>query len=294
MLYEQMWGPIIAWYLFLAGVGAGSFVTAALLRWKCPEARRLRLAALIIAPVVVAIGLVLLIVDAEAGLRNPLRFVYLLTNFGSVMTWGVVFLSLFMAIVVVTLLIELLKKKVPALLWIAGVVMSVCVAGYTGALLGVCLTYPLWNNGLLPVLFLVSALSAGMAAVLLAGAIFFPSELAEAGIAKKVHFVLPILEIVLIAAVCVVTAQSSDAGWESAMGLLTGEWALLFWLLLVGVGLVAPLVIELFSLFIASHEFERTPAARGLGVAADTCVLVGGFMLRFLIVMAAVPLAFVV
>ncbi len=293
MLYEQTWGTIIAWYLFLAGVGAGAFITAALLRWKCPEAVRMRRAALIISPIVVAIGLVLLIVDAEAGLYNPWRFIYLLTNFSSVMTWGVVFLSLFMVLELITLLLELLKKQVPAALWIAGIVLSVCVAGYTGALLGACITYPLWNNGLLPALFLVSALSAGMAAVLLAGAIRYPDELAQAGSTKKIHFFLPIIEILLIAAVFAVTASTSETGLESVMGLVSGEWSLMFWLGLAGIGLIVPVIAEAYSLFIASHEFETSFAARGLGGATDICVLVGGFMLRYLIVMAAVPLAFV-
>ncbi len=41
---------------------------------------------LVIAPIAIAIGLVLLMTDAEAGLHDPLRFFYLLTNFDSVMT----------------------------------------------------------------------------------------------------------------------------------------------------------------------------------------------------------------
>ncbi len=293
MIYEQMWGSIIAWYLFLAGIGAGAFITAAILRWRRPEAVRMRRAGLIIAPVVVAVGLVLLVVDAEAGLRNPLRFFYLLTNFGSVMTWGVVFLSLFMVVVLLALVLDLLKKKVPAVVWIVGAVLSVCVAGYTGALLGVCVTYPLWNNGLLPVLFLVSALSAGMASVLLVGAIRYPAEFKEAGVVKKVHFALPIVELLLLAAVCVLTANSSGAGQESVAGLLSGEWAVAFWGGLIVVGLAIPIVAELYSLFIAPESFEKGAPARVLGGTADACVLVGGFMLRYLIVMAAVPLAFV-
>ena len=50
-----------------------------------------------------------------------------------------------------------------------GVVFGVAVAMYTGALLGVCKTFPLWNNALLPILFLVSAMSTGAASVLLIG-----------------------------------------------------------------------------------------------------------------------------
>ena len=107
MSFEPIWGAPIAWYLFLAGLGGGAYITSAFLRWRHPEAQGMRRAGHFIAPVAVAIGLVLLMVDAEAGLHNPLRFALLLTNFGSVMTWGVVFLSVFMVIALATAVLDL-------------------------------------------------------------------------------------------------------------------------------------------------------------------------------------------
>ena len=114
MSFEPVWGAPIAWYLFLAGLGGGAFITSAFLRWKHPEAHGMRFAGHIIAPVVVIIGLFLLMFDAEAGLHNPLRFALLLHNPCSVMTWGVVFLAAFVIIALVTLLLDCLKKQVPA------------------------------------------------------------------------------------------------------------------------------------------------------------------------------------
>ena len=142
MSIEPVWGAPIAWYLFLAGLGAGAYITSAFLRWRHPEACGMRLAGHVIAPIAVAIGLVLLMVDAEAGLHNPLRFALLLSNFGSVMTWGVVFLSVFMAVALITAALDLMKKKVPGWLEMAGAVVALCVAAYTGALLGVCKPIP--------------------------------------------------------------------------------------------------------------------------------------------------------
>ncbi len=293
MTYEPIWGPIIAWYLFLAGLGAGAFITSAFLRWRHPDAVNMRRAGLVIAPIAVAVGLVLLMVDAEAGLHNPVRFFYLLTNFGSVMTWGVVFLGLFMVVAVVAAVLELMKKGVPAWLYIAGVALAACVAAYTGALLGVCRTYPLWNNALLPVLFLVSALSAGMASVLLVAVVRHAEEFNMVGVMKKFHFCLPIVELVLVASLCFVTSSNSVAGWESVIGLVAGDWSLLFWIGLVGVGLVLPTVLETWMLFFTSKEFEESRKAHWISALSDIGVLVGGFLLRFLVVMAAVPVAYV-
>ena len=101
MTFEPIWSGIIACYLFLGGLGGGAFATSAFLAWRHPEAVNMRKIGHIIAPIVVIIGLVLLMFDAKAGLYNPLRFALLLTNFGSVMTWGVVILALFVIVALI-------------------------------------------------------------------------------------------------------------------------------------------------------------------------------------------------
>ncbi len=294
MTFEPIWNAIIAWYLFLAGLGGGAFTASAFLAWRHPEAVSMRKIGHIVAPVVVIVGLVLLMFDAEAGLRNPLRFALLLTNFGSVMTWGVVFLAGFVIVALAVVLLDFLKRPVPAWLDIVGVAFSVCVAMYTGALLGVCKTFPLWNNALLPILFLVSAMSAGMASVLLISIIRHPEEFNRVGVMKKFHFCLPIVELALVASLMFVTAFNSTAGYNSVMSLLAGEYALLFWVGLIAIGLVLPTVLETWLLFFSPREFEESRKAHAISFASDIGVLVGGLLLRFLIVMAALPITMVV
>ena len=133
MSFEPIWGAPIAWYLFLAGLGGGAFVTSAFLAWRHPEAVNMRKVGHLIAPVAVMIGLLLLMVDAEAGLHNPLRFALLLHNPFSVMTWGVVFLAGFMVVSIIVVVLDFMKKSVPKWLELVGVVFGVCVAMYTGA-----------------------------------------------------------------------------------------------------------------------------------------------------------------
>ena len=76
----MVWGPMIAWYLFLAGASAGAFLTSAFVEVKYPESVKMRVAGRIIAPIFVGIGLLMLMLDAEAGLHNPLRFFWLIAN----------------------------------------------------------------------------------------------------------------------------------------------------------------------------------------------------------------------
>ena len=295
MTYEPIWGPIISWYLFLAGLGAGAFITSAFLGWRHPEATSMQKMGRIIAPIAVAVGLVLLMVDAEAGLHNPIRFFYLLMNPGSVMMWGVVFLGLFMVVAIAAFVLDRLNRRIPNWLEIAGVVLAVCVAIYTGALLGVCKTYPLWNNALLPILFLVSALSSGAASVLMVAVVRHADEFIRVGVLKKFHFCLPIIELVLIASLCFITANdASGAGAASVAKLIAGTYAPAFWVLLVIVGLVLPTVLETRMLFFTSREFETSRKAHWISFASDVGVLVGGFVLRLLILLAALPITMVV
>ncbi len=290
MTFEPIWNSLIAWYLFLAGMGGGAFITSAFLHWRHPHAVTMRKIGHVIAPVAVAIGLVLLMFDAEGGLHNPLRFALLLHNPFSVMTWGVVFLAGFMVVSIIVLALDILKKGVPRWLELVGAAFGLCVGMYTGALLGVVKTFPLWNTALLPVLFLVSAMSAGAASVLLTAIFKHPEEFNRAGVLKKFHFCLPIIELVLVAALLFVTMYNSTAGFESVWSLVAGKWAPLFWIGLVAVGLVLPTVLECRLLFFSSKEFEESRTAHYISAASDAAVLVGGFLLRFLVVMAALPI----
>ena len=294
MTFEPMWGAIIAWYLFLAGLGGGAFVTSAFLGWRHPEAVSMRKIGHLVAPIVVIIGLCLLMFDAKAGLMNPLRFALLLTNFGSVMNWGVVFLGGFTVISLVVVVLDFVKKRVPVWLDIAGVVFGVAVAMYTGALLGVCKTFPLWNNALLPILFLVSAMSTGAASVLLIGIFRHADEFNRVGVLKKFHFCFPCIEMLLVAALLFITATNSTAGLASVQALVCGKYAVVFWVLFVAVGLVIPTVLETKMLFFSPKEFEESRKAHMISAGSDIGVLVGGFVLRLLVLLAALPVTMTV
>ena len=293
MTFEPIWGGIIAWYLFLAGLGGGAFVTSAFLHKFHPEAKKMRIAGHIIAPVVIAIGLILLIFDAEAGLLNPWRFIFLIMNLKSVMMWGVVFLVCFTLVSLIVVVLDWKKIETPAVLEIFGVIFAVCVAMYTGALLGVCKTFPLWNTAILPILFLVSAMSAGAASVLLVGALFFGDEFNKIVTLKKAHFILPLAEILLLAALLFITSYTSPAGLASVMSLLTGKWAAFFWIGLAFIGLIIPAVIDAWMLFFTSEEFEESRKAQLIAVGCSAGVLIGGYLLRYLVVVAALPVTYV-
>lgn len=284
----MVWDAIIAIYLFLAGLGAGAFALGALTNWAKTPAPTMKKVAFIVAPVAVAVGTLMLVVDARAGLMNPLRFFGLVANLGSVMAWGVIILSAFLVVSIVDLIVLLVKKGTPKALDIVGAVLAVCVAAYTGVLLGDAgVAFPLWNMAVLPILFIVSAASTGIAVTLLITRLVAADEAAALPWLGKAGLVLPVLElalvIVLLAVAGMAGGSAGAAGAASVANLVSGPYAVAFWLGFIVIGLAVPFVLELMS--------HRGSQSKALPMAGEACVLVGGFMLRYLVIMAAVAVA---
>ena len=281
----MVWGPLIAIYLFLAGASAGAFLASAYIERKYPDAVRMRVAGRILVPIFIGIGLVMLMVDAEAGLR----FIFLVMNPGSVMTLGVYFICVFMPVALIEAVLELLKKDVPRWLTVIGDVFAFAVAAYTGFLLGVVDAYPLWNNAILPVLFVISALASGLAAVNLCGLILDRENIEKMFDLKKGHVVLGAAEIIALVVMFIIVASGDPQGAASIQSMLTGGFAGMFWIGLVLVGLLMPLLIGANAL----RASEGSQSSVALEYASECGVLVGGFMLRLLVVLAALPIVFV-
>lgn len=288
--HELAWGGIIAIYLFLAGVAGGAFLTSALtdLFSKNRQIKVIRSGAYI-APVAIIIGLAMLVID----LGKPLSFWKLIfhVNFHSVMSIGTFIISIFTAFAVVyaylvwtaaaadkrikiTLAgqemaaakatgIQVLRKPVALI----GSLFALGTATYTGFLLSAVTTNGLWHVNFLgiegipflPILFLVSAVSAGLAATLI-GAV----DCNDLTAYKKTDIVLLAIEIILLA----ILYLSVKAAFFS------GGMATLFWLGVVVVGLLLPLVLSIYG--VSAHKNLVLPVC-GM-------VVIGGVCLRYFVI----------
>ena len=168
---------------------------------------------------------------------------------------------------------------------------AVCVAVYTGALLGVCKTFPLWNNAVLPILFVVSALSAGLAATSLVGLLVDRERFEQMWLIKKSHVILSAIEMVVLATMLVIVSAGSVEGAASVYSLVAGQYAPAFWGGIVLLGLVAPFIIEGYPVFI-TKRVETSMTSMVVSVIGEAGVLVGGFMLRLLVVLSALPVLY--
>lgn len=287
----MFWGPLIAVYLFLAGASAGAFLTSAFVEAKYPTiSRKMRFVGRILSPILLGIGLLMLMLDAEAGLHHPLRFFYLVMNPGSVMTLGVYVILVFMPISLASAVFEILKKPVPKVLTWVGVAFAFALAAYTGFLLGVIAAYPLWSNAVLPILFVVSALSAGLAATSLIGLLIDRENFERMWAIKQTHVILCAIEMVVLVTMLVIVSAGSPEGAASVQMMVSGQYAPLFWGGLIILGLVAPFVIEGYPVFI-TKKVETSTTSLVISIIGEAGVICGGFALRYLIIMAALPIA---
>lgn len=284
----MVWDGIVACDLFCAGLGAWTFIFSVLSAGKDERLRKAKLVGVIVAFALVALGALILAVDARGGLLNPLRYFNLLGNLGSVMAWGVILISLFLVGAFACAALLLAKRSVPRVLEAATALVAVGVSVYTGVLLSTSPAFPLWNLAVLPIAFVVSAAYTGYAAYALVARFTAPEGAGMPGWLGKAAVVLPVLEAIALAALVAVVSATQGSGAEAAAasvaGLVSGACALVFWGAVVAVGLVVPFVLAV----VRARQGSSAPA--WMGVVEWACILVGGFAFRYAVVMAAVPI----
>ena len=182
-----------------------------------------------------------------------------------------------------------------ALAWIC-VPLGIGVAVYTGIMLGAMPSRPLWNSPILAALFVLSALSSGVASIILAG-VFFRRKSNDPAIRddyENSSYLLISSDALLLASELMVVflfllfghLTIGDVRYAIAAILPGGELAYMFWGLVVIAGLLVPFFIELFQIvpkLIYDREFKSHVAVE---VAVPIAILIGGFALRYTIVVA--------
>ena len=193
------WHWLIVIYLFLGGLGAGAYLTsfAAEKGWLGPSSSLKRAGYYLAAPIV-AIGTLLLVFDLGQGLYKPWLLIGLLSNLSSVMTWGVYILSFFIIIGLIKGFLVFKNKNAPAVLTWAGAILALATGAYTGILLAVVEAVPFWNTAIMPVLFVVSALSTGLSATALL-ALLIEKQVSQQVREGQAHLLLIVAELVIAA-----------------------------------------------------------------------------------------------
>lgn len=301
-----VWDYTIAIYLFLLGIASGTTILAVLYKrsrkLEKPSENWLIRSTAVLAPGSVTLGLLILIFH----LTKPWTFWYLMFNyqFSSIMSMGVMMFQVYMAVIFLWLAIIfkdliacLINRFVPKLNFVAkwlGVAekfinpielfllfLAVVLGAYTGFLLSALVSYPMLNNPVLPILFLVSGASSGVAALLIAiltvGKLSTHSD--EVHFLHKIETPTVLVEMVVLFCFFVGLYYGGGAKTLSAVNALTGFWGTIFWVCVVDIGLLLPFLANQFANDKLKHQ-------KGFIIALASCGLFGILCLRLFILYA--------
>ena len=296
---QSVWGMYIVWYLFLAGVGAGAYIAGYALDILGGKFRSASKVGVALAAPLVLVGTVLLILDL--GQPANVLNLYLTPNPTSMIALGTIVITIFMVLGAVHIGLFIWPSRTlethgraRRVIGGIGVAFALATAVYTGVLLGVVKSVPFWNNSLLPMVFLVSALSTGLGSVIAGEVVVRRGKTGEelANISESIQLMAK-ADMALIAGeilavffyLTTIPGSSPEAG-ASVNVLTTGDLALTFWGGLIFAGLAFPLALESVG-----HFRTRISAAARTAILliGGLCVLGGGVLLRYLILAAGVP-----
>ena len=308
-MHELTWGlPVVA-YLFMAGLGAGALTTSAsvLLRGG-PSGKYFDVAryGAFIAPIPVALGSALLVLELgsfQAGHWFRFLNLYKVINL-SPMSLGTWLLTAFLMVSVVYAYTFLSRNPLPGdtrdmlrrlSAWV-GIPLGIGVAVYTGVLLGALPSRPFWNSPVLAMLFLLSSISTGIAAIILVRALLKRKVQSDTQTHNynETGFLLSATDTLLIGLellalfLFVMYAHLTIGNAKAAIAVIMvgGELSTLFWLWVLVIGLLVPALIEL-ALIVPRIVYQKAfYSHRAVDILVPVSVLIGGFMLRYVVVIA--------
>jgi formate-dependent nitrite reductase membrane component NrfD len=271
---QKDWHWEIAIYLFLGGLGAGTYIVGAIsgfMGWA-----NVAWMGIILSLPALVIGLVFLV----AHLGNPIRTYLAASKAGT--SWisrGVILFSLFSLISLIHIIMNVWVGYTGTLitpLSILGIIFALGTMVYTGALLSASKGVPFWRSGVMPVLFMFSALATGLFATLVFVFLFGSTEFMP-GVIPNLALVASAL---LIGEAVVVffflhAAYRLPESKDSAVAAMK-KGAFIIGDLLIG--LLIPLAISLYIAFGDAGANVGT-----LLILAGICALIGGLLLRYMI-----------
>lgn len=292
---QDVYGPLLAWDLFLGGAGAGAYLIGMIAEWLGGRYRRLAKPGIYAGPPMVAVGALLLLIE----LGQPLRFWRAFLNpTSSMMSVGIILISLFIVLGFLHILFSLfagigVKEGTQRRLGSINALLGLGIIIYTGLLLGLIKAVPFWNTPLLPLLFLVSALASGLATVMLIVGLqrwVMPAKVKAEEVSETVQGLLPsvtilvVVELVALFSLLFLMSGSRVTAAESARYLVAGGYATTFWVGVVVVGLLAPLGLVIW----VARQRGKMAVGRVVDIStlAAFCLLVGGLILRYAVVAA--------
>lgn len=286
----SIWNWEIPIYLFLGGIVAGMMIISGyfLFKGRTKDVECSCFLVPFVSFILLSFGMLALFLDLEH--KAYVWRVYTTFKIKSPMSWGSWILILIYPILILNILIRIpdfLSKKLKFLksislkinshptaiknIGLVSMIFGALLGIYTGVLLSSLGARPLWNNSTLWILFLLSGLSSAAAFVHLIAKSKYESHL----LAKADNVFLS-LELIVLVLFLIGLLTSTQVHISAAELLISGNYAPLFWVFVIGLGIIIPLIIQLYAV---NNKIKHQPVA-------PIMVIIGGLILRFVIVNA--------
>jgi len=175
-------------------------------------------------------------------LGHPFRFWRMVTSAGWKTSWisrGLYFVSLFLILGAIQLI--LVQWSSPFLgLTITADILAIFTIIYAGFAMNFVIGISLWNSPLLPVLYLVLGIWGGLGITLIT---ILPSDATVLGSLEIWSRVFLLTFIFIVFVYLFSIRYQGTAARVSVRQITTGRWAILFWIMVVSLAMVFPLVV---------------------------------------------------
>ncbi len=216
-----------------------------------------------------------------AHLSKPKRFWRMLLRVkSSWITRGFLFITLFIGAAGIQLALRQftdLTALETVFKVIAGI-MAFGVAVYSGFVVGFVGAIKLWNSAIVPILFVVAGVCGGLGILLLASQ---GQSVAQITSIARVSFFVLAGYAVFTAIYLWGSSYANTNALDSVRRILTGEVSMVFWMVVVVIGIIVPLGL------IAPFAFSSTVSSVAY-IVAGVCIIIGGIALRYTILKAGV------
>jgi len=284
---QQYWRWKIAFYLFLAGTGAGAYIVAILADIFYPEATYLSKAGVLLGIGLVILGIPFLILDLGRKGRFLRAGVTIKT------AWigrGFYILSIFTILGVIHIGFWIWPFKFletgnsfRLTLEIVNGLLAFSTAVYTGLLLKSIKSIHFWNTPLIVILFFISALSTGTICLLLTSIKYLLQIRGGRSVLSfllSADLLLIFFESLVLVFYLSTMYGATEASEKSVSSLIKGDLKLLFWGGIIICGLIIPFALKVIEV--------SYPGIIGLVVVSSIFILIGGLLLRYGILAAGV------
>jgi formate-dependent nitrite reductase membrane component NrfD len=161
---------------------------------------------------------------------------------------------------------------------VLGGIFGFLVGIYSGFIMSYCRSVPFWNTAMLPLILLIAGITDGFALMLAIGMVDTSVDTAAVEFGSRI---LLIVNIIFIAAYVWNATYISKTAKYSAMLLLKGKLAPVFWIGVIACGIISPLVISVSSYFSGD-------ASTPLLITAIVFHTIGAITLKYVLLKAGI------